>query len=161
MIIWTANLPEEAGWLHARGLFNLARFHRGIDPPMPAAEWAPIGHAWFPVTVLLIIGRFAVPFVGLLSYRLKRHRKFLTALSVWILTMQFVDLFWLIKPALRLRSPSYAMPEATFSWTDLTAWLGLGGLCVAFVLFRMRGRHAIPLNDPTLEYSVGYRQPMA
>lgn len=161
MIVWHANLPEETGWLFARGLFNLARFHRGIDPPLTAAQWNPWGQAWFPVTALLIMGRFVLPFLSLLSYRMKRHRPSLTALSVWILTMQFIDLFWVIKPALRLRSEALALPEAAFSWTDLTAWAGLGGLCVAFVLFRMRGRFAVPHHDPTLEYSERYRQPMA
>lgn len=161
LIIWQANLPEEVSWLFARGLFSLARFHRGIDPPLSSAEWSPAGAAWFPVTALLILGRFVLPFLLLLSYQVKRHRKLLTALAVWTLTMQFVDLFWIIKPALRLRSAELAMPEATLSWTDLTAWASLGALCLAFVLFRMRGRHAVPLNDPTLEYSVRYRQPLA
>ncbi len=161
LIIWQANLPEEVSWLSARGLFDLARFHRGIDPPLSAAEWNPTGTAWFPVTALLIIGRFALPFLLLLSYHVKRDRKLLTALAVWTLTMQFVDTFWMIKPALRLRSAGLALPEATVTWTDVTAWVGLGALCFAFVLFRMRGRHAVPLNDPTLEYSVHYRQPLA
>lgn len=161
LIIWQANLPEEVSWLFARGLFSLAHFHRGIDPPVGAAEWSPAGAAWFPVTAMLILGRFVLPFLALLSYAVKRNRQLLTALSVWTLTMQFVDLFWVIKPSLRLRSAELAMPEATFTFTDVTAWVGLGGLCLAFVLFRMRGRHAVPLNDPTLEYSVRYRQPLA
>jgi hypothetical protein len=75
--------------------------------------------------------------------------------------MQFVDVYWMVKPALRLRSAALALPEATLTWTDITAWAGLGGLCLAFVLFRMRGRHAIPLNDPALDYSVHYKQPVA
>jgi hypothetical protein len=52
------------------------------------------------------------------------------------------------------------MPLATLTWTDVTAWLGLGGLCVAFVLWRMRGVNAVPANDPTLEYSLHYHQPL-
>ncbi len=159
MIMWHANLPEEVSWLHARGLFSLARFHRGVAPPLSAAEWAPAGAAWFPVTLLLIVGRFALPFLALMSWSVKRNRKLLTALAVWVLTMQYVDLFWVVKPALRLRSPALALPEATFGWTDMTAFAGLGGLCCAFVLFRMRGRHAIPLNDPTLDASVQYENP--
>jgi hypothetical protein len=161
IIIWHANIPEETSWLFNRGLGNLARFHRGIDPPTSHSQWSPVGAAWFPVTALLIIGRFALPFLTLLSHNLKRNRRFLTAMAVWILTMEFVDLFWVIKPALRLLNPDLAMPESGFAWTDVTAWLGLGGICVAFVIWRMRGANAVPVNDPTLEYSVHYQQPMA
>jgi hypothetical protein len=58
---------------------------------------------------------------------------------------------------LRLRAEFFTPPEATFGWTDVTAWLGLGALCLAFVLLRMRGRHAVPVNDPTLDESLSYR----
>jgi hypothetical protein len=161
LVIWQANLPEEVSWLFARGLFSLARFHHGAPATLTSIQWSPSGTAWFPVTVLLILGRFVLPSAALLSYAVKRHRTFLTALCVWILTMQFVDLFWIIKPSLRLHSDELALPEATFSWTDLAAWGGLGGACLGFVLFRMRGRYAIPANDPELGYSERYRQPMA
>jgi hypothetical protein len=161
MIIWHGNVPEETTWLFARGLFNLARFHRGIDPPTTAAEFNPIGSAWFPVAVLLMIGRFGVPFVVLMSYRVKHGRNLLTSLALWILAMQLVDLFWVIKPALRLFSPDLALPASALAWTDLTAWLGLGGLCCAYVVWRMRGVVSVPVNDPTLEDSLHYHQPMA
>ncbi|MBL8950383.1 MAG: hypothetical protein JNK82_06380 [Myxococcaceae bacterium] len=114
-----ANLPAEVSWLQAR-----------TSP------------TWFPVTALLGVGRFALPFIALLSRAARRNRNLLTALSVWVLAMQFVDVFWVVKPALRLRSAALTLPAATFGWSDLTAWLGLGGLCMAYVLFRMRGPSA-------------------
>jgi hypothetical protein len=160
MIIWHGNVPDETSWLFARGLFNLARFHRGIDPPTTASQFAPWGYAWFPLSALLMVGRFGVPFLFLLSFRLKRHRIFMTVMAVWTLAMQAADLFWIIKPSLRLFSPDLALPEATVAWTDFTAWVGLGGLCAAFVVWRMRGVNAVPANDPTLEYSLHYRQPL-
>ena len=126
-------------------------------PPIPAEIFGPTGAKWFPVTIFLIVGHFPLPFLGLLSYYVKRSRKFLTIIAAWILLMEFVDLFWVIMPSLRLHSDSMALPS--LAWTDLTAWAGIGGVTVAFVVWRMRGKNAVPVNDPTLEYSLGYHQP--
>ena len=44
-------------------------------------------------------------------------------------------------------------------WTALTAFAGVGGGAVAFVLFRARGRHTLPVKDPFLPDSLRYAQP--
>ncbi len=98
---------------------------------------APSG-AWLPVAVLLGMGRFAMPVLALGALSVRQNRQFLTSLSVWVLALELVDLIWMIKPALRLEPP-----DASLAWTDLTAWLGAGGVCVAFVIWRMRGRPAV------------------
>ncbi len=129
MLIWIANLPEEVSWFISRA--------KG---------------AWQPVGVFLFVGHFAVPFVLLLSRELKRTPAFLAAMCVWILVVHYVDLFWVVIPALHPDTPG-------LSWTDATAFVGVGGLSVAFWLWRLRGAFAVPAGDPFLAQSLRYSPP--
>ena len=129
MLIWIANLPEEIP-------FFLVRFKRA---------WAPIG-------IVLIFGQFFIPFGALLSRSLKRDPRKLAGVGIFILLIHYLDIYWLIVPTLS--------PESlAFHWTSLTAFLGIGLLAVSFTVWRLRGRFAIPVKDPYLADSLGYRQP--
>ena len=46
-----------------------------------------------------------------------------------------------------------------FSVWIIPAWLGLGGLGVAFALWKIRGHYTLPVKDPFLATSLRYRQP--
>jgi hypothetical protein len=129
LLIWIANLPEEVP-------FYMVRFK---------AEWAWVG-------VFLIVGHFFLPFGALLSRSLKRDRRRLAAVGVWILLVHYLDLYWLVMPTLH--------PEGfTMHWTSVTAFLGVGLLAVAFVMWRARGRFTVPVRDPYLADSLRYKQP--
>lgn len=129
MLMWIADLPEEVPWYLAR-----------------------TGSGWRRVALLLFVGHFVVPFVALLSARLKRRPGPLAALAGWILLMHFVDLYWVVMPALHRDAPRV-------HWTDFSAFFGVGGAAVAFALFRLRGGYAVPVRDPFLAASVRYTQP--
>ncbi|MCP3100476.1 hypothetical protein LZ198_16525 [Myxococcus sp. K15C18031901] len=124
MLIWIASLPEEVTWYRAR-----------------------LDGGWLPVAVLLALGHFAVPFFLLLSRRIKEHPRSLAWVSAWLLLMRVVDVYWLVLPALH---PG----RASFHWTSVTAWLGLGGLSVAVVLWLARGGYTVPVRDPFLLHSL-------
>ena len=129
MLIWIANLPEEVP-------FYMVRFR---------AEWAWVG-------VFLIVGHFFLPFGALLSRSLKRDRRRLAAVGVWILLVHYLDIYWLVMPTFR--------PEGfTLHWTSVTAFLGIGLLATAFVLWRLRGQFTIPVRDPYISDSLRYKQP--
>ncbi len=126
MLIWIANLPEEVPWY----LFR----NRG--------GWAPVG-------IFLVAAHFVIPFFALLSRDLKRSPRGLTVIAVWLLVVHYVDMYWVVMPRLH--------PEAPHpSWMDVTALVGVGGVALAFGLWRMRGRATVPVGDPYLEASVGY-----
>jgi hypothetical protein len=101
------------------------------------------------VFALLAIGRFAVPFLILLSRQIKMRPGALAAVAAWLFFMQWVDVYWLVMPRLR---PESVLP----SWTDLTATIGVGGVLVAWAASRMRGRAAVPARDPYLADSLRY-----
>ncbi|MCE9670221.1 hypothetical protein LY474_20700 [Myxococcus stipitatus] len=124
MLIWIASLPEEVTWYRAR-----------------------LDGGWRALAVLLAVGHFGVPFFLLLSRRIKEHPRSLAAVSAWLLLMRVVDHYWLVLPALH---PG----RASFHWTSVTAWLGLGGLSVAAVLWLARGGYTVPVRDPFLLHSL-------
>jgi hypothetical protein len=126
MLIWIANIPEEIPWY-------FVRIHGG---------WGWIG-------AFLVVGQFVVPFFMLLSRPLKRDPRRLAGLAIWLLLVHWVDLYWVIMPALSERGPRPSL------W-DLTAFVGVGGISVAFALWRMHGIAAVPVRDPYLPDSLRY-----
>lgn len=123
-IIWYANIPEETIWYQHR--------------------WAG---SWKIVSLSLVIGHFVLPFILLMPKLMKRRLGFLAGISLWLLLMQWVDLYWLVMPN--------ATPEgAIVSWIDLVAMAGVGGVFVWMFWRRLVSQPLIPVGDPRLEGSV-------
>lgn len=120
LIIWSANLPEEIPWY-------LRRFDNG----------------WQWVSVLLVVGHFALPFCLLLSRDLKRVANRLVKVAALILLIRAVDLYWLTAPQFH---PESLLPH----WLDVAAVVGLGGIWVTLFMRNLKGRALIPVNDPYL-----------
>ncbi|HTP27388.1 MAG TPA: hypothetical protein VMK12_17265, partial [Anaeromyxobacteraceae bacterium] len=127
LLMWIANLPDEVPWYFAR---NKTGF--------------------LPVGIFLVVCHFIIPFFLLLSRDLKRNPRALRAMAVWILVVHYIDVYWVMMPALR---PSQGVAPRL---TDLAAVVGIGAAAVAFVLWRLRGRPAVPVGDPYLEESLRY-----
>jgi hypothetical protein len=129
LLIWIANLPEEIPWY-------IVRMQGG----------------WKPVFVALGVGQFVLPFFLLLSRDLKLQPGKLKLVAGWILFAHFIDLCWLVLPVFHEQGPS-------LHWSLLTAFVGVGGVAIAFALFRARGKYAVPVGDPYLDDSLRYTQP--
>lgn len=127
MLLWAGDLPERIPFLLVRS--------RG--------GWGVIG-------AMLIAGQFLLPFFALLSRRLKRVPRALAAVGVWALAMHYFDVYWLLMPAANEAAP-------TPWFTDLTAFLGVGGVAVGSAIWAVRGRFAVPVKDPFLADSLRYR----
>jgi hypothetical protein len=126
MLIWYANLPEETLWYH----------HRWID-------------GWKPVSIVLAVGHFAVPFFFLMSRHIKRRPALLMAGAIWMLAIHYVDLFWLVKPSLHGQGP-------TFGVVDILLFLGMGGLFMAAFAWHLRRDALVPVKDPRLPESLAF-----
>ncbi len=129
MLIWIANLPEEAPWYHIR-----------IKGP------------WLSLSASLFFLHFLLPFGILLSRNLKLQPRKLSVVAVYILGMHWVDLYWLVWPAHSEGGPS-------FHWTLISSFLGVGGISVAFALWRAGGKYTVPVKDPYIADSLRYVQP--
>ena len=120
LIIWSGNLPEEIPWYRHR-----------------------IRDSWQALSLLLVVGHFAAPFVILLVRRSKRNARVLAGLALFLLAMRYVDYTWLIVPAFR---PQGFEP----SWVDAVAPLALGGLWIGLFVRNLRGRPLVSLQDAKL-----------
>jgi hypothetical protein len=129
MLIWIANVPEEVPWYILR-----------------------IDGGWRAVGMFLAVFHFLVPFFLLVNTRITREPRRLAWVAAWMLLVHWVDLYWLVMPHLDPRGPRPSL------W-DLAAFVGVGGLTVAFGLLRMRGTAAVPVRDPYLEDSLRYSPP--
>ncbi len=129
LLMWIANVPDEVPWLVLR-----------------------INGGWEGVGVFLVLFQFLVPFFLLLSVDLKRNPRALAWVAAWILFAHWVDLYWVVMPHLDPQGPRPSL------W-DLSAFVGVGGLAVAFTVWRMRGTAAVPVRDPYIDDSLRYTPP--
>jgi hypothetical protein len=121
LIIWSANIPEEAIWYNHRS----------------QGGWQWIG-------LLLILVHFALPFLLLLSRRAKRQAPLMAALALLLIVMRLVDLFWLIAPA-------FHPTGLHIHWLDIVAPVALGGLWLAAFAWQLAGKPLLPRHDPRLQ----------
>ncbi len=126
LLVWIANVPDEVPWYVLR-----------------------VGGGWLWVGAFLALFKFLVPFFLLLSRPLKRDPRRLALVAGWLLLAQWVDVYWLVMPHLDAGGPRPSL-------FDLTSFVGVGGLAVAFAILRMRGVAAVPVRDPHIEESLRY-----
>jgi hypothetical protein len=126
LLIWYANLPEETSFFAQR--------YTG---------------SWLTAGAVLLFGHFLVPFFLLLSRAAKRNAKALAALSVWLLAMHLLDLYWLVMPKLH---PVGLVP----SLLDATALIGCCGVFLAAFGVSLKRQALVPLRDPRLPESLTF-----
>jgi len=126
LLHWEANRPDEVEFYKKR-----------IEGP------------WQEVSAVLVIVKFAIPFLLLLNYRIKRVPGALAAASIWLLAAHYIDIHWLVIPEL-------GRPGFPYSFLDLAAILAQGGAVVAFAVHRLRGLPLLPINDPRLPEALAY-----
>ncbi len=125
-LIWYANIPEETIWF----------LHR----------WEG---SWQTVTLFILFGNFLVPFFLLFPQWPKRNRFMLMAISVWILFVHWVDIYWIVMPSLHQHG-------INISWLDFAALAGIGGIFVWFFWNKLSSQALIPINDPGLAESIKF-----
>jgi len=125
MLIWYGDMPEETKWFHDR-------FTGG----------------WKAISVALLLCHFAIPFFGLLSRHVKRSKKGLAFWAVWLLAVQYLDLFWLVHPN--------GSPEVPFTAVHVLTVVGMLGVFVGFVARKARAYNLVPTKDPKLQDSLAF-----
>ena len=105
---------------------------------------------WRVVAQVLVAGHFAVPFFVLMSRRAKRNQRVLMLTAGWVLLMHYLDLYWIIMPALT--------SSAVFHWSDGAALLAIGGIVGSGVWWLFRDRPLVAVGDGRLVESVGLRR---
>lgn len=122
LVIWQGNTKEDIGYYTHRGL--------GVMP-----------NGWRWVALLLLLGHFFLPFFLLLMRALKRKIPRLATICIIMLVMRAVDYLWLLGP-----SGPHRPQDGGIYWTDLVAFIGVGGLWVFTFLSILPGRPILPEN---------------
>lgn len=127
LLIWYANLPEET-------IFFYHRMHGN----------------WILITVGLLVFRFIVPFLALLPRAAKRNHTHVAAVSILVLIMQFVDMFWLIYPNLDEHSVKLGFGE-------IGIFAGFAGLFLWRVVAFLSKHSVVPTHDPRLSEAINHQ----
>lgn len=139
-LIWNANVPEETFWYNIR----------------EEGQWLWVG-------MLLLFGHFFLPFLLLLQYPLKLSKKWIPWVAAWILFIFYVDLCYNVMPAYEDHH-HHGAPQPFLSlaqlW-NLTALVGVGGVCVWAYLRSYGTTKLIPIRDPRIVESLTYHEPSA
>ena len=126
MLMWYANLPEETAWYAARQTGS-----------------------WTSISVLLLVGHFLLPFLLLMSRNVKRRKSLIATGALFMLAMQWLDVYWLVMPA---KTPAGFSPSPM----DVATFVGVGGLFLATAVRRLGAHALLPIKDPRLQESLGF-----
>jgi hypothetical protein len=146
MLIWYANIPEEVP-------FYLTRQASG----------------WLYVSILLLVGHFAAPFLGIISRHPKRQPAVLAFAAVWMLFMAALDIFYLTIPDVPDQLITSAATYAEFqekataevvnfrvSFFGIASMIGLGALALAGTFRTLSTCSLIPEHDPRLHEALAF-----
>ena len=121
LIIWSGNLPEEITWYIDRS-----------------------GQGWQILSLVLVLGHFALPFLLLLSADLKKKPRLLAWVALWVLAMRWMDFFWQVAPSVREGG-------IRLHWLDPVVPIALGGLWLAILAGQLKKRNVVPAREPALK----------
>jgi len=121
LIVWGGNLSEEIPWYLRR--------MQGV--------WGTIG-------LLLVLLNFALPFFLLLFRHVKRRTRSLLIVTVLVLVMRLVDMFWMVLPAFR-------GGDIGITWMNVALPLGFGAVWLAYFLWQLQRMPILPAHDPRME----------
>jgi len=127
LLIWYANLPEETFWM----------IHR----------WE---NGWEIFSFILIFGHFLIPYFALLSQQAKSNLNRLKIVSIWLLIMHYVDIYWLTMPS--------GFKQLVFGWIELGFIVFCVGIIMILFYYRYeRMKNIIPVGDPKLKRSLEFK----
>ena len=120
MLIWYANIPEETEYFILRNT-----------------------ESWNLMSLLLMIGRFFIPFALLLMRSTKKQVRALCLVAGWVIFMQLLDIYVVVMPELHRTG-------VHLSIIDFLPIIGIGAT-LGFFFLRIVGKASLfPVRDPRL-----------
>jgi len=129
-VVWNANMPEETFWYLIRERGN-----------------------WWTLSMILIVGKFFIPFFILLPEKIKMNFKVIIPVCLWIWLMHALDLAFNIFPA--LHNDGYPL---RWIWLPLGTLLFMGGFLAKIFLCKFNSHPPYPQRDPRLLEAMGVSQ---
>ncbi len=130
LLIWYASIPEETIYFKERMVGNW--------------EW---------VSLLLPVGRFMIPFALLVCRAAKRNLAILRIAAIWILFMEFVDMYWMIMPNFHEHAHGFHL-----HWLDLAALAGVISVYGLVFWSRFKSHSLVVEGDMRFEQGLNFHQ---
>jgi hypothetical protein len=131
VLIWYGNIPEETEWYRVR-----------------------LNGGWQYYSYALIAVHFAIPFLGLISRHVRRHRAGLLFWACWLVAVHWMDMTYLVMPNVK----------GGFSVIPMLGHLvgGVGALAVfaGFFLLKASNVPLVAVRDPRMPESLTYSNPI-
>lgn len=121
-LIWYANIPEETFWYLKR-----------------ASE------TWKPISYVLVIGHFIIPFFILMSKHVKKFLPVHLFMIVLLIIMSYLDIYYIIMPAFHKQFNIHLLDISTLIFTTSTL--------AYFTLKNIEKYSLIPFKDPRIKAS--------
>ena len=125
LIIWSGNVPDEIPWY-------LNRFRGG----------------WWVICTMDFVFHWVIPFTLLLSRDLKRDKRRLSALVIFMILARCVDMFWIIEPNFRDAAANLHLSHNLGILAYLTVPVSVIALWGWFYLTELMKRPLVNVNDP-------------
>jgi len=131
-LIWYSAIPEETTWY----------MHRKEQ--------------WPGLTALLVWGHFLAPFYVMLWRYARRRAVLFAAVSVWLLFMHVVDIYWIIRPSLMLgRENPVGFAEGL--WVDLAGIAGVIAIYAGVLVWRLTTTPLVNVFEPRLPEALRHK----
>ena len=124
LLIWYGNIKEEVP-------YYLKREH-GV---------------WGFMAVILILFHFFLPFFMLLMRVIKDRPETIAIVSVILLAMHYVYIYWLVGPA-------WYAKQFYFSWMSVAAFVAIGGIWFWAMVHQLKGQTIIPIHETWVEEAI-------
>jgi hypothetical protein len=124
LLVWYGNLKEEVP-------YYLIRQHG----------------TWGLLAALLIIFHFFLPFVMLLMRAIKDRPETIRIVTMIILVMRFIDIYWLTAPA-------HYGTHFYFSWMTIAAFAAVGGIWLWAFIQQLKGQTVIPIHETWVDEAI-------
>ena len=124
LLIWYGNLKEEIP-------YYLKRQHGG----------------WGWMAAALVLFHFFLPFFMLLMRNIKDRPSTIRVVTVIILLMRFVDIYW-------LSAPAHYGSHFYFSWMTVAAFAAVGGIWLWAFIQQLKGQTIIPIHETWVDEAI-------
>jgi hypothetical protein len=126
-LIWYSNIPEETAYYVARK-----------------------SNGWAGISAFLAWGHFLGPFFILLWKRVKRTANILALMACWMIFMEVVDMFWIVRPMVYAGAQFTDHVGYKYLWVDAVAIIGVLGIYLGLLVRRLGQGPLVPTKDPRL-----------
>lgn len=133
-LIWYSNIPEETAWF----------LHR------KEGGWETLG-------VLMILGRFIIPFLLLLFRPIKRNKYTLPFMAGWVLFFHLLDIVYIIRPMVYINDFAGMAPGIRGWAIDVLLIGGVWALFAGGIARLMTKGPLIPVKDPRLPEALSHK----